>query len=149
MWEDVPMKRSEINRSIREAKDFIKAMNFSLPPFAFWDPADWETKGPEYNEIRENQLGWDLTDFGGGDFDKTGLFLFTIRKGNLKNPSCPKTYAEKLLMVKPGQITPYHYHQYKMEDIINRSSSEVLNVQVYSSAGEQKLDENSPVPVAV
>jgi D-lyxose ketol-isomerase len=143
------MKRSEINRHIREAKEFLETMKFTLPPFAFWTPDEWKTKGPEYNEIRENLLGWDLTDFGGGDFDKIGLFLFTIRNGNLKNPSCPKTYAEKLLIVNPGQVTPYHYHQYKMEDIINRGDSGVLNVQVYASAGEQKLDENSPVPVAV
>jgi D-lyxose ketol-isomerase len=143
------MKRSEINRTIQDAKTFIQEMKFALPPFAFWSPMDWETKGPEYDEIRRNQLGWDLTDFGSGDFDKLGLFLFTLRNGNLLEPSCKKNYAEKILIVKPGQVTPYHYHQSKMEDIINRGGKGVLNVQVYGSLGERTLDEKSPVPVAV
>jgi D-lyxose ketol-isomerase len=143
------MKRSEINRTIQEAKAFIREMQFALPPFAFWSPKDWETKGPEYDEIRKNQLGWDLTDFGNGDFDKLGLFLFTIRNGNLLAPFNKKTYAEKLLIVNPGQITPYHYHQSKMEDIINRGGKGTLNVQVYRSLGERTPDKKSPVPVAV
>jgi hypothetical protein len=28
-------------------------------------------------------LGWDLTDFGSGDFQACGLILFTIRNGNI------------------------------------------------------------------
>ena len=143
------MKRSEINGYIREAKDFIREMRFSLPPFAFWTPDDWRDKGPEYDEIRRNQLGWDLTDFGGGDYKKIGLFLFTIRNGNLRVPSAKKNYAEKLLLAGPGQLTPYHYHQSKMEDIINRGGDGVLNVQVYGSLGPKELDKKSPVPVAV
>jgi D-lyxose ketol-isomerase len=143
------MKRSEINRNIREAKEFLQEMKFSLPPFAFWSPDDWKTKGAEYDEIRRNQLGWDLTDFGSGDFDAIGLFLFTIRNGNLYDPACKKTYAEKILIVNPGQVTPYHYHQSKMEDIINRGGKGKLNVKLYASLGERRRDEKSPVPVAV
>jgi len=94
-------------------------MQFALPPFACWSPDEWKGKGPEYDEIRNNQLGWDLTDFGSGDYDRLGLFLFTIRNGNVRNLS-GKTYAEKLLIVKGGQVTPYHYHKAKMEDIINK-----------------------------
>jgi D-lyxose ketol-isomerase len=124
-------------------------MQFALPPFAFWSPEDWGAKGPEYDEINRNQLGWDLTDFGGGDFNKLGLFLFTLRNGNLFEPSCKKTYAEKILIVSPGQVTPYHYHQSKMEDIINRGGKGTLQVQVYGSLDEHTLDEKSPVPVAV
>jgi D-lyxose ketol-isomerase len=143
------MKRSEINAYIREAKNFINKMNFSLPPFAYWSPDDWKQKGPEYDEIRENQLGWDLTDFGSGDYEKTGLFLFTIRNGNTYNPSSGKTYAEKILLVRPGQVTPYHYHKSKMEDIINRGGKGVLNVQLYRSLDEKQLDKSSSVPVSV
>jgi D-lyxose ketol-isomerase len=142
------MKRSEINRNIQEAIEFVRARQFMLPPFAFWPPRDWETKGPEYDEIRRNQLGWDLTDFGSGDFEKIGLFLFTIRNGNLKDPSNKKTYAEKILIAKSGQLTPYHFHKSKMEDIINRGGG-VLSVQVYASLDEHHVDEKSPVPVAV
>jgi D-lyxose ketol-isomerase len=133
------MKRSEINNYIREAKDFISAMHFALPPFAFWSPDDWKTKGAEYDEIRQNQLGWDLTDFGSGYYEKTGLFLFTIRNGNTHNPRDKKTYAEKILVVKPGQVTPYHYHASKMEDIINRGGKGLLRVQVYGSLGPKEL----------
>jgi D-lyxose ketol-isomerase len=147
--QEAGMKRSEINNYIREAKDFIRKMNFFLPPFAFWSPEDWKTKGAEYDEIRQNQLGWDLTDFGSGNYEKIGLFLFTVRNGNTHNPANKKTYAEKILLVKPGQVTPYHYHASKMEDIINRGGNGLLQVQVYGSLGPRELDKKSPVPVAV
>lgn len=79
------MKRSEINSLIENAITFLKQNNFYLPPFAFWSPEEWsKKKGAEYDEIRDNQLGWDITDFGSGNFAKTGLFLFTIRNGNQK-----------------------------------------------------------------
>jgi len=142
------MKRSIINKHIREAKEFIARMQFALPPFAYWTPDEWKSKGPEYDEIRDNLLGWDLTDFGGGDYDRTGLFLFTIRNGNINNPS-GKTYAEKLLIVKPGQVTPYHFHRSKMEDIINRGGGGILNVQLYRSQDPRTLDTQSDVPVSV
>jgi D-lyxose ketol-isomerase len=75
------MKRSEINRIMREAVSFLDSMNIRLPPFAFWSPGEWRTKGPEYDEIRDNMLGWDITDLGGGDFRRLGLVLFTLRNG--------------------------------------------------------------------
>jgi D-lyxose ketol-isomerase len=142
------MKRSVINNHIREAKEFIAGMRFALPPFAYWSPDEWKTKGPEYDEIRDNQLGWDLTDFGRGDYEKLGLFLFTIRNGSIHKPS-GKTYAEKLLIVKPGQITPFHYHRSKMEDIINRGGGGALKIKLYRSLDERTLDEKTDVPVSV
>ena len=142
------MKRSLINNYIREAQEFISAMNFSLPPFAWWSPEEWKTRGPEYDEIKNNQLGWDLTDFGANDFNAMGLLLFTIRNGNINDPS-GKTYAEKILIVQPGQITPYHFHQSKMEDIINRGNKGILKVQLYNSLGPKTLDEKTDVPVSV
>ena len=142
------MKRSVVNRYIRDAKDFIAGMKFSLPPFAYWSPGEWKTRGPQYSEIWNNQLGWDLTDFGSGDYDRMGLFLFTLRNGSINNPA-GKTYAEKLLIVKPGQVTPYHYHQSKMEDIINRGSGGTLKVELFNSRGPRILDEKSDVPVSV
>ena len=143
------MKRSEINRHIREAKDFIDSCKFRLPPFAFCSPQEWETKSSEYDEIRKNQLGWDLTDFGGGDYEKTGLLLFTIRNGNFHDPANKKTYAEKILISLPDQVTPCHYHHSKMEDIIHRGGDGKFCVQVYNSLGPRELDKKSPVPVAV
>ena len=142
------MKRSIINGHIREAKEFIERMRFALPPFAYWTPDEWKSKGPEYDEIRDNQLGWDLTDFGSGVYDSIGLFLFTIRNGNINSPS-EKNYAEKVLIVKPGQVTPYHFHRSKMEDIINRGGGGILNVKLYCSLNPRTLDTQSDVHVSV
>ena len=71
------MKRSEINRIMREALAFLDEHKFILPPFATWTPEDWRGKGEECRGIVEQQLGWDITDFGSGDFAQAGLFLFT------------------------------------------------------------------------
>ncbi len=141
------MKRSEINRIMQNAVEFIDRMNFKLPPFAFWHPKDWETKGEEYDEIRDNMLGWDITDFGYGDFFKIGLLMFTIRNGNFSIKSHCKPYAEKLLITEEGQVTPYHFHWSKMEDIINRGGGNLL-VQVYNST-EDGSKANDPVRISM
>lgn len=116
------MKRSEINELIDNAIVFFKNQNFVLPPFAYWSPEEWKNKNSEYDEIRDNQLGWDITDFGSGDYNKRGLFLFTIRNGNQNNKKYIKPYAEKIMIVGENQETPYHFHWNKMEDIINRGN---------------------------
>ncbi len=139
------MKRSEINHLLQQACDFFKGMNYHLPPFAFWSPEDWKTKGPEYREIRDNQLGWDLTDFGSGDFHKCGLLLFTVRNGNMTDPRYDKPYAEKAMIVEPDQITPMHFHASKMEDIINRGGGELI-IQLYNADEHDKLAD-TPVTV--
>ena len=126
------MKRSKINEAIREMEQLIKEHGFELPPFCKWTPKEWEEKGVEYDEIRDNMLGWDITDYGLGDFDKVGFALITLRNGNVKNANYTKTYAEKLLMLKEGQIAPMHFHWNKMEDIINRGGGNVL-ITVYNS----------------
>ncbi len=76
------MKRSQINRIIDESLAFCERMNFHLPSFAIWSPEDWATVGHEYDEIRDNMLGWDVIDFGLGKFEEIGCVLFTIRNGN-------------------------------------------------------------------
>ncbi len=141
------MKRSTINNLIKENVAFLEKMNFKLPPFAFWTPAEWADKGAEYDEIRDNMLGWDITDFGSGDFDKVGLFLFTIRNGNIHNPKYNKTYAEKLLIVNENQVTPYHFHWHKAEDIINRGGGNLV-VKLYNSTEDEKFAD-TPVTVNV
>ncbi len=132
------MKRSEINKIMRDAKDFLEEMKWKLPPFAYWTPEEWETKGEEYNEIRDNMLGWDITDFGFGDFHKIGLFMFTIRNGNFSDEKYIKPYAEKLLIVEEEQVTPYHFHWSKMEDIINRGGGNLM-VKVYNSTEDEQF----------
>lgn len=133
------MKRSQINALIKDTIKWLKEQKVYLPPFAYWSPADWAEKGPEYDEIRENMLGWDVTDYGHGDFDKIGLLLFTIRNGNLKKPEFAKPYAEKMLISQVDQISPNHFHWNKMEDIINRGGG-TLMIQLWNSTADEKLD---------
>lgn len=132
------MKRSEINHAIKRMEALIARHSFALPPFAFWTPADWALKGREYDEIRENALGWDITDCGLGKFAETGFAIFTIRNGQNDPATYRKPYAEKLLMLEQGQGFPMHYHWYKMEDIINRGGN-VVRLRVYNggSSGER------------
>lgn len=143
------MKRSEINNIMREADALLRARQFYLPPFAYWTPAEWRTKGPEVAEIVNNHLGWDITDFGSGDFERTGLFLFTIRNGspdNLHNRQ-GKLYAEKIMVVRVGQVTPMHFHWQKTEDIINRGGGR-LAIQLYN-ANEAETCADTPVVISV
>jgi D-lyxose ketol-isomerase len=137
------MKRSTINRLIIEAMKFIGDTGFNLPPFAFWSPEDWRQKGHEVDEIRENSLGWDVTDFGSNNFEKCGLLLFTIRNGNQhKSERFPKKYAEKIMLVKEKQVTPMHFHWNKSEDIINRGGG-VLTLILYKSTEEERLSKET------
>ncbi len=134
------MKRSRINSAIQEMESLIQAHAFALPPFCQWSPGDWQDKGPEYDEIRDNMLGWDVTDYGEGDFDKVGFALITLRNGNLQRPAqYSKPYAEKLLMLKEGQYSPMHFHWSKMEDIINRGGGNLL-IRVYNATAEDQFD---------
>lgn len=133
------MKRSEINVAIKEMEALIKEHGFEIPPFCNWTPEDWQDKNHEYDEIRENMLGWDITDYGLNKFDEVGFSLITIRNGNQQMmDKYPKPYAEKLLMVRDGQYAPMHYHAYKMEDIINRGGGNVL-ITVYNRDKDDKF----------
>ncbi len=142
------MKRSEINKILKDTIKFLKEKNFNLPPFAFWEIEDWKHKGHEADEIRDNLLGWDITDFGRGDFRKFGLVLFTLRNGNRSNPKYTKPYAEKIMVVEEGQMTPMHFHFEKIEDIINRGGGNVL-LELYNSTEDGKLDKDRQVVVSI
>lgn len=139
------MRRSEINALMRQAVQFFNSYRFPLPPFAYWTPEDWASRGPAYDEIRDNALGWDITDFGSGDFYRCGLLLFTLRNGNQQLAKYTKPYAEKAMIVREGQLTPYHFHWHKMEDIINRGGGELV-LQLYNSAPDGAF-EDTPVSV--
>ena len=78
------MKRSEINAALKRMESFMKELKVSLPPFCNFTPEEWKSKGHEYDEIRDNMLGWDITDYGLGDFKKVGFSLITLRNGNQK-----------------------------------------------------------------
>ena len=127
------MKRSELDKLILENRTFIENRGFVLPPFAYWNAEQWRNLPEEYAEIRDCQLGWDVTDFGSGDFHRIGLFLMTLRNG--LPGRYPKPYAEKIMVVEENQVTPMHFHWKKMEDIINRGGGNLM-VQVYNSVNE-------------
>ena len=143
------MKRSEINAIMRDADNFIRQRGFYLPPFAYWTPADWAAKGEEAREIAKNQLGWDITDFGRGDYEKCGLFIFTIRNGSVEELKAKRgrLYCEKIMMVDVDQVTPMHFHWTKVEDIINRGGGKLV-IQLYNSTEADGLADTE-VPVSV
>ena len=134
------MRRSEINSIMRRADAFFRGNGFHLPPFAYWGPDDWQRKGREVREIVDLRLGWDVTDFGRGNFCKCGLAIFTLRNGapaNLREGR-GKLYAEKILMFQHDQVCPFHFHWLKMEDIVNRGGGE-LRVTVCNSTSDEQL----------
>ena len=141
------MKRSRVNEIIRQTEKLLSDNGYVLPPFLNWTPEEWQEKGHECDEIRDNALGWDVTDFGTGDFDHIGLTAVTLRNGNQKDPArYPKPYAEKYLVAREGQHTPMHFHTYKMEDIINRGGGTLL-IRVYNSLPDESIDRESDVTV--
>lgn len=131
------MKRSEINHIISDAKVFMAEKKFLLPPWAYWTIGDWKKNQSATSEVIDNMLGWDITDFGSGDFYSRGLFLFTIRNGKYKVDRKP--YAEKIMIVEENQETPMHYHWSKMEDIINRGGGNLV-IELFNSTSDKKLD---------
>jgi hypothetical protein len=142
----VIMKRSQINQLQREAVQFFAAHHFRLPPWAFWRREDWEKNKNRTQEIKSLRLGWDLTDFGSGDFYRVGLLLFTLRNGVVNQPGA-KDYAEKVMLVRESQITPTHFHWHKMEDIINRGGGNLV-IEMWNSTPAEDLAD-TPVTVMV
>jgi D-lyxose ketol-isomerase len=142
------VKRSEINAIIDDSIEFIESHGFKLPPFVRWTPADWEKMKATSQEIKDNMLGWDITDFGSGEFGRRGLIMLTLRNGNQHDKKkYPKPYAEKLLISDEDQETPIHFHWSKMEDIINRGGGDLVVELWNSDADEQKLDTDVHVSI--
>lgn len=132
------MKRSKINQCIKDMEALIESYKIELPPFCSWTPEDWQSKNSEYDEIRDNMLGWDITDCGLDDWDKVGFALITIRNGNQNNPKYKKVYAEKLIMLKDGQRFLSHFHWKKSEDIINRGGGTLI-IHLYNGNSDGSL----------
>lgn len=118
----------------------LQEHHFEIPPFAKWSVEEWQHKGLEYQEIRDNMLGWDVTDYGEGRFSQLGFTLLTIRNGNYARKEIyQKPYAEKLIMLQKGQYSPMHFHWRKMEDIINRGGGNLL-IRVYNADEHDQFD---------
>ncbi|MCC5841206.1 MAG: D-lyxose/D-mannose family sugar isomerase [Opitutales bacterium] len=84
------MKRSDINRAFDDASKCFARHGWVLPP------------NPR----------WDITDFGLGTFDASGLVLINLAE--------EPEYCEKLMYARHMQVTPMHTHKAKKEDIICR-----------------------------
>jgi len=141
------MKRSEINHAIEDAIRFFNDMHFLLPPFAFFTLDDWRRERDKANEIFDVGLGWDVTDFGSDAFASKGLLLFTIRNGKFKDSRYPKPYCEKIMIADDHQVTPYHFHWEKWEDIINRGGGDLAFK--FFNAGRDESMEETPVEISI
>lgn len=127
------MKRSEVNHAIEWAKELLKKNNVTLPAMAYWDMDTWKENEKNLDTVHEVMLGWDITDFGAGDFDKIGSVFYTVRNGSIKDPSVGVPYCEKYIVMKDGQRLPEHYHVLKTEDIINRAGDGILQVFLWNA----------------
>jgi D-lyxose ketol-isomerase len=140
------MKRSEINSAIRHALETFEKNHMRLPFFAYWTMEEWQRHSDEIGIVKAVGLGWDVTDFGAGDFSRTGSVLFTMRNGSLDNPKLGTPYAEKLILQRHAteQEIPLHYHVMKTEDIINRGGG-ILMMELYNSTPGGKPDRESEI----
>ena len=136
------MKRSRINDIIAESDDMMRRFGFTLPPFAYWSPEEFKACKADAQNVIDARCGWDITDYGAGDYDKMGLFLFTLRNGRLADlqRGGGMCYAEKLLISKQDQLSPMHTHALKAEDIINRGGA-TLVVELFGSDAQGNFDE--------
>lgn len=143
-----PVKRSEINAAIEKAKKRLEEYHISLPMFGYWGVQEWEKNKERSARIIERMLGWDVTDFGSGDFDTCGAVLFTVRNGDKNDPELRAPYAEKYIVLsdETEQQIPLHYHIEKTEDIINRGGG-VMVVELYRRSEDGGLDTETPVDV--
>lgn len=105
------MKRSEINRVKEEATLFFKNNGWALPPLPKWD----------------------ITDFGLGDFNSSGLLLINLAE--------EEEYCEKLMYAAKNQLTPAHYHKRKKEDIICRAGTLAVQIWKNDPASSANKDE--------
>jgi D-lyxose ketol-isomerase len=119
------MQRSEINKALRAARAVCDEMRFALPSWANWTLADHKANPKASAFLVGRQIGWDVTDFGSGDFARRGLVLCCTRNG-IQGAASERPYAEKLLFVGVGQETPFHAHKVKLEDIICRGGGDLM-----------------------
>jgi len=152
--------RTYIDGKIDAAIEFCREMRFPLPPQAYWSLQEWYDNRKGADEQRARGIGWDITDFGLGDFEKVGLMLYTLSNGILVRSEkissadddsrltpLDQPYAHKLLISGKKQVTPMHHHILKREDIINWGEGSNLVIEIYNVGKDDKLDVTSPVRV--
>jgi D-lyxose ketol-isomerase len=142
-WEK-RMQRSEINRLLREADILLEAHCIALPPWTRWSIDEWRSHPEQARYVQRHQMGWDVTDFGAGRFFERGLLLLCLRNG-ISGDAQDRPYAEKLMIVREGQETPFHFHKVKVEDIIVRGGGNLVVELMNTNAEGSPLD--TPVRV--
>lgn len=141
------MKRSEVNGALVWAKELLAKNNIRLQDYAYWDMETWKENKDKIGTIRDVMLGWDITDYGTGDFDKLGSVLYTVRNGKMGDDSVGVPYCEKYLLFKDGQRLPKHYHVYKTEDIINRAGAPIAVYLWNTDEDGNQLDTDVVAPM--
>ena len=142
------MKRSQINDAIRRAEARLEDYRISLPMFGYWTLSEWKKRKHMLGDIADAMLGWDVTDFGSGNFEETGAVLFTVRNGDKNDRQMCRPYCEKYIILDDTteQQIPLHYHISKTEDIINRGGG-TLVIQLYHRTADGGLDTQRPISV--
>jgi len=142
------MKRSEINHLLDEGIAFLESRSIPLPPQALWNLEDWSKNREGAAELEKRGIGWDLTDFGSGKFESTGLLCYTLSNAIIgpDGQLVDQAYSNKLLIVGENQVTPMHHHRSKTEDIINIGGGN-LQIKLFNVDSDEKLDEHTPVKI--
>ncbi len=142
------MNRSQVNEIIRQGDAFIRSFGYIMPPFAYWSPQDMKEKTKGGSGITANRLGWDITDYGQEKFDELGLFLFTVRNGDVRDLAIGRgmLYAEKIMISRKDQLSPMHRHNLKAEDIINRGGGKLV-LELFMSNPDGSIDRHGEVSV--
>ena len=68
------MKRLQINDIIVQADEMIRSFGFTQPAIAYWSPDKFKHNATAARSIIGAQCGWDITDYGAGNFEILGLF---------------------------------------------------------------------------
>ena len=146
------MKRSQINTILADAEDFLDLNGHVLPSFAYWDPEEFKAKVQNINcsEIIERKLGWVVSDFGLGNFAKEGIVVFCSRRGDYHDLETGrgKLYTEKFILSRLDQRVPFHRHEVKTEDVVNRGPG-TFSIRLYHSKPTGDLDEERNVVAQV
>jgi len=140
------MDRAYINEVLKQGQAFFERFSIQLPKFAHLPPQ--ELAQLQKTDVFKNRLGWDVTDYGQGNFEQLGLVLFTVRNGDAANLKSGRgvVYAEKIMISRNRQISPMHRHYVKTEDIINRGGGRLV-LELYKAGEDGAIDCTLPVRV--
>ena len=143
------MKRSGINKQIGEAINIIEKSGIVLPYHAHWSLGSWYQNRNLAEELRKRAIGWNITDFGSGNFSKTGVILYTPSNGifdPVTNKPIDQTYAHRYFILRDGQEIMTEHHQTKIEDIIVFAGAQ-LKVEVHNVGPNEELDREKEVKI--